>query len=261
MKILIVTQNAPLYLAEFLDDLLKKINHKGTCTVAGIIVLKPFFRKNILLDIWDRYQLYGTKDFLIMLAKILSNKLKSFFFYYSSHCYSINNFVRKYEIDVLSFKNVSSKLLVDHVKSNDIDLIISIASPQIFNHEILSAPQNGCINYHTSLLPVYRGRQPLFWAMKNNEKKTGITVHEMDNKLDNGPIIYQQSFDILDDDSLHDLYIKSIKIGADVLYKSIEIMQSKKYLRIDNNPDFATYFGFPKKTDAIIFRKNNRKFF
>jgi methionyl-tRNA formyltransferase len=261
LKIIIVTQNAPVYLAEFLDNFLQKINGQSSYKISGVVLLKPFFKESILLDILDRFRLYGMKDFLKMLFIIVSNKFSSIFSYRSTYCYSIENFLKKYEIKVLPFEEVNSKALVDFIKLNNIDLIISIASPKIFKETILSAPNNGCINYHTSLLPRYRGRQPLFWALCNNEKKTGITIHEMDSKLDNGPIVYQKSFDILATDSLHDLYMKSIQVGADALFESLEIIKDGKLERQENNIEHASYFGFPKKEDAIIFRNNHKKFF
>ena len=58
--------------------------------------------------------------------------------------------------------------------------------------KILDAPKYGCINYHTALLPKYRGRQPLFWALLNNEKTTGITIHKMDEFIDKGELIIQK---------------------------------------------------------------------
>ena len=88
----------------------------------------------------------------------------------------------------------------------------SVFSPMVFKKNLLNSPTFGCINYHTGALPQYRGRQPLFWSILNNEKNIAISIHEMDEKLDNGPIIVQKFIHIEENESLHSLYLKTIKI-------------------------------------------------
>ena len=142
----------------------------------------------------------------------------------------------------------------------NIDLIISIASLEIFNDNILDLPKYGCINYHTSLLPKYRGRQPLFWALYNNEVKTGITIHKMDKNIDKGEIILQEIIKIDPSDSLEDLYKKTVSIGPLVLYRGFQKLLDKDAIFSNIQDTNEKLFLFPNSNDGKYFRENGKKF-
>ena len=157
-------------------------------------------------------------------------------------------------------KSINSKSFIEYIKSNKIDLIISIAAPKIFKKQLLNTPKFGCINYHSALLPKYRGRQPLFWALYNNEKETGVSIHEMNEKIDDGPILIQEKFLISKKDSLHSLYLKSLEIGPKVLLKAINIIDRQDITRIENKSN-NNYYSFPKVNTGKQFRKMGKHFF
>jgi methionyl-tRNA formyltransferase len=263
MKIVIVTQNAPMYLASFLDNFLSKIG-KTSHVVKNIVVFPPYFRDSVLQEIRDRYNYYGFTDFIRMVCHIMKNMFLSFIFniYPFMGCYSVNNIIKKYKIERYKTDTINSKDFIEYIKTNRIDLIVSIASPKIFKKEILTAPRKGCINYHTALLPRYRGRQPLFWALLNEEKDVGISIHKIDEKLDNGPIIIQKKIPVDSKDSLHSLYLKTIKIGPMLLMEAIEKLDDNDYKdTIENNSREATYNSFPTKKDAKLFKSQGKRFF
>lgn len=261
MKIIIVTQNAPMYLSSFLNDLCFKIS-QSEHRINGILSLSPLSNNNVSHEFMRRFNYYGPIDFIFMSYHILKNILLSKISsrYPAIGCYSINNIADKYNIDLLYFKSVNSTDFINYVEVNSIDLIISIASPERFKDSILAAPNKCCINYHTGLLPKYRGRQPLFWAMLHNEKEVGISVHVMDKKLDNGPILVQRKITISPEDSLHSLYLKTIKIGPQLLIDAINILNDDKPDRIDNDFTKAEYLSFPNNKDAQLFRKRGMRF-
>ena len=196
-----------------------------------------------------------------MFIYVLKNILFSVFYNLklTKKCYSLDNVIKKYSLQKISTDSINNydiKKLVE----KDLDIIISIASPEIFKKEILEIPKYGSINYHTALLPKYRGRQPLFWALYNNEKTTGITIHTMDEYIDKGEIIVQESIEILPEDSLHDLYLKTITVGPRLLYEAIQdlINGNKKFVNIQNTKE--KLYPFPKSIDGMQFRKNGNKF-
>jgi methionyl-tRNA formyltransferase len=198
-----------------------------------------------------------------MACHIGRNKLLSFVFHIFPHigCYSVDNVIRKYKLKNYKTNSINSKDFVKHIQTNQIDLIISIASPQIFKNEILNAPRKGCINYHTALLPKYRGKQPLFWAFLNEEKEIGISIHEMDEKLDNGPIIIQRKIPVNSEDTLHSIYLRTIKIGPSLLMEAIKKLDNDCKDRIRNDPKQAIYNSFPTKEDAKLFKYKEKRFF
>jgi len=250
MKIAIITQDAPIYLPQFLDKFIDLVKKKHT--IDSIVVLSPLFKKTLFSEIKERYNYYGPVDFLKMFFYILKNKI-SF--------YSVNSVIAKHKLNKGQTKNINSEKFINYIKKNQIDLIVSAAASRIFKKELLSASKKGCINYHTSLLPKYRGRQPLFWAMLNNEKEAGMTVHEMNENLDDGPIIIQKKVNIDTKETLHSLYLKTIKISPNLLAKAIDKIENNNNKRIKNNKQEASYYSFPTKKDAQLFRKKGKNFF
>ena len=76
------------------------------------------------------------------------------------------------------------------------DLVIVASYGKIIPKEILEIPKYGCLNIHPSLLPRYRGPSPIQTTILNGDKKTGVTIILMDKKIDHGPIIAQQEWEI-----------------------------------------------------------------
>ena len=261
MKIIIVTQNAPMYLASFLDGffkLLSKTHHK----VENIVVLSPYFKNSFFEEVKHRYNFYGFINFFKMICYIKKNKILAFVFniYPSIGCYSVNNILKKHRLKKYETASINSKIFIDYIKTNHIDLVVSLAASQIFKKEILNTPLKGCINYHTALLPKYRGRQPLFWALLNDDE-VGISIHEMDEKLDNGPIIIQKKVPLNPNETLHSLYLKTIKIGPGLVMEAIEKIDNNCEDRIENNSSYATQYSFPSKGDARLFVSKGNFFF
>jgi formyltetrahydrofolate hydrolase len=96
---------------------------------------------------------------------------------------------------------------------------------QIFKSPILNLAPKGCINLHTALLPKYRGLMPTFWVMKNNEKKTGVSVFFVDEGIDSGPIIIQEKLEI-GNFTQEQLIKRTKKIGMELISKSIDLIQA-----------------------------------
>lgn len=76
------------------------------------------------------------------------------------------------------------------------DLILVAGFPRKIPSPLLALPRLGCINWHPSLLPQYRGPEPLYWQIMNGETRTGVTFHRMDDHFDTGPVLAQRSVDI-----------------------------------------------------------------
>lgn len=73
------------------------------------------------------------------------------------------------------------------------DVIVVACFPWRLPRAVLDLPRLGCLNIHPSLLPRWRGPDPVFWAYRAGERETGVTVHRMDAGFDTGPILAQQS--------------------------------------------------------------------
>jgi len=86
------------------------------------------------------------------------------------------------------------------------DLLLAAGYSQLLREQILSIPRLLPVNFHASLLPAYRGKHPVFWALRNGERWSGLTVHVMDAGLDTGDILYQVRVRIREQDSVVTLY-------------------------------------------------------
>ena len=95
---------------------------------------------------------------------------------------------------------------VDAMRRLSPDLLIAAGYSQVLGEQILSIPRLLPVNFHASLLPAYRGKHPVFWALRNGERWAGLTVHVMDAGLDTGDILYQVRVRTRAQDSVATLY-------------------------------------------------------
>ncbi len=103
------------------------------------------------------------------------------------------------------------------VRQFEPSLLLSIHYRKLIPARIIPTKKYGGINLHPSLLPDYKGANSIPWALINNEKKIGFTYHYMNEKFDEGNILYQESFDVLDNDTAFSLFHKSIILAMEKL--------------------------------------------
>ena len=125
-------------------------------------------------------------------------------------------------IPFLFEKDINSEVFIDLLRGFDCDLFISMSFNQIFKHKILSIAPYGAINCHAGKLPFYRGRNPLNWALINDEKSFGITVHYIDLGIDTGDIILQEDYNICDNDSYGTLLETAYRGCADLICRAVD---------------------------------------
>lgn len=124
---------------------------------------------------------------------------------------------------------------------NEADLGVIAAYGRILTKDELDTPKYGCINIHPSLLPKYRGPTPIQQAILNEDKISGITVIKMDEKIDHGPIIYQESLGLSNSDNFYTLSKKMFQRSAQILPKIIEDFVTGKVKPTKQNHNQATY--------------------
>ena len=110
------------------------------------------------------------------------------------------------------------------------DIYLVVAFGQILPKEILDQPKLGCWNSHASLLPVWRGAAPIQWSIINDDAKTGICIMSMEEGLDTGPVIEQETTVIDDSDNLEILTNRLSNISAKLLVRSLERIKQTKGL-------------------------------
>lgn len=120
------------------------------------------------------------------------------------------------------------------------DLVVVVAFGQKIPSEILNKPRYGCINVHGSLLPKYRGADPIRRALLNGDRITGISTMYMNEGWDTGDIIYQEELAIDEDENFGSLYCRLADLGGKLLVQTIQALLAGKAPRIPQNEQLAS---------------------
>ena len=136
------------------------------------------------------------------------------------------------------------------------DLIVVAAYGQILPKEILEIPKLGCLNVHPSLLPRWRGPSPIQYAILNGDKKTGVTIMLMDEKIDHGPILSQREIIIDEKETGKTLYEKLTNLGARLLSETIFQLEKGLIKPKSQNEEKATYSKVLVREDGKINWQN-----
>ncbi|ABM63085.1 methionyl-tRNA formyltransferase [Halorhodospira halophila] len=97
------------------------------------------------------------------------------------------------------------------------DLMVVVAYGQILRRNVLDVPRFGCVNVHASLLPRWRGAAPIQRALLAGDEQTGVTLMQMDEGLDTGPMLARKATPISADETAGSLHDRLARIGADLL--------------------------------------------
>jgi methionyl-tRNA formyltransferase len=142
--------------------------------------------------------------------------------------------------------------LLTLIKNQNADIQVVAAFGQILPLEILNATPFGSINVHGSILPKYRGASPVQSALLNGEKETGITIMQMNEKMDEGDIIQIKKTPISSEDNTPTLMEKLSKLGGEALTETIPKIINHEIKSIPQNDSQATYCHKIQKADGQI---------
>ena len=131
-------------------------------------------------------------------------------------------------------------------------LSIVVAYGKIMPENILSLPELGSINIHYSLLPKYRGASPVESAILNGDTETGVTIQQMEYKMDSGPVLAVEKTTINRDEKSAELRQRLIKIGAGLLIKTLPKIIEGTLNPVSQDESTATYCTKIKKEDGLI---------
>lgn len=146
----------------------------------------------------------------------------------------------EYGLTVYQPEKVKDSDFVQVLKELAPDIMVVVAFGQILSEEILNIPKYGCINVHGSLLPEYRGAAPIQWSIIHGREYGGVTTMYMAKGLDSGDMILKAQEKIRDDDTYGSLYDRLSVIGADLLIKTLELIESGEAPRTPQNDAEAT---------------------
>lgn len=132
------------------------------------------------------------------------------------------------------------------------DLILTGGFSIIFKKSILALPRIGCVNVHSALLPRHRGPNPFYAVIRNGETQSGVTFHIMDEGIDTGPIVAQQSFPVYDTDTAYAIYCRASQLAGTMVLDVLNQIEEKGLQGEPQNPEYASYDPKPTIKDSII---------
>ncbi len=149
-------------------------------------------------------------------------------------------------------RRVREPEFISVLKSLNAEAIIVAAYGQILPKEILTMTTLGCINIHASLLPLYRGAAPINWAIMNGDSETGITVMQMDEGMDTGPMLLQESIPIGPRDTTGSMLEKLSSLGARLITEILPLIAEGSIVPHAQDDSKATFAPLLKKEDGFI---------
>ncbi|AWS51403.1 MULTISPECIES: bifunctional UDP-4-amino-4-deoxy-L-arabinose formyltransferase/UDP-glucuronic acid oxidase ArnA [Providencia] len=163
------------------------------------------------------------------------------------------------ELPVFAPENVNHPLWIERIREMKPDVIFSFYYRDMLSEELLAIAPKGAFNLHGSLLPKYRGRAPINWALLKGESETGVTLHKMVAKADAGDIIAQEKVVITDTDTSLTLHAKVREAAEVLLNKTLPLIEAGSYKSVAQDESQATYFGRRTAEDGLINWNNSAK--
>jgi len=165
---------------------------------------------------------------------------------------SVQKLAELHDIPVITPDDPNTPEVVDRIRALQPDFIFSFYYRLMLKQPLLDIPPRGAFNMHGSLLPKYRGRVPVNWAIIHGETETGATLHYMTGKPDNGDIVAQQAVPILPNDTAHEVFQKVTVAAEMALHGVMPALLTGKAPRRKQDLSQGAYFGGRKPQDGEI---------
>ncbi len=255
LRVFIISQDEPFYIPKVIRYLIEHQNE--SFTIVGATRLQPHRKNKTMKDwllertkIYTYWELFITTCFFIYCKvwyKLLS-KVGVF------NPYSVKSIYRKNKIIALPTTDINGINYLNNLKKLDVDIILSISPPQLFEKELLNLPKMACLNAHGTLLPRHRGVFGSWWMLYQNDKEIGTTIHTMVEKLDAGEIVWQKEIPMPKNATQYAIAYHTKKIMAEGL---IEVLANyaKNEVKIITTKYKESYYKAPSKQQGKDFHQ------
>ncbi len=249
MRVAIITEEDLFYVREFFATFYEKAE-SSSYDIAGVTILPAFNKKSTFDLAKQMFGFYGPFHFVRVGTQYVWRKLLK---------KTIRGLTADKNITLIDSNNVNSDEYINWLKSEKIDVIVSIAAPVIFKEKLLNAIPKGCINSHSALLPENRGMMPVFWGLYKGSREIGVTIHTMSEELDRGSVLKQQVVSV-GNESLHEMIMKTKRISADLIDKTLSELASGTETETPI-ADGGSYQTFPTPAEVKEFKKRGKRLF
>src|SRR5687768_4004469 len=172
-NIAFITQDDPFYVRIFFEEFVER--YEPRADIKAVVIAPAMGKKSFGALLRQMHDFYGTFNFVrvgikYVLYRVLS-KLPTWA--RAGRFFSLEQLCQHYGLEVVHATNINAPEFIEQAKRWNLDLVVSVAAPQVFRETIINLPRLGCINIHNSPLPKYRGMLPNFWQMYHGEKFVG----------------------------------------------------------------------------------------
>jgi len=243
----------------FLPDFYTRVFRESNCIISGLAAVKD---PNFYRFLKRSYSFLGFFQFAAEIMSQVWLRLKNLILtpIAPDRKQDLRSVCRKFSVPFYAIDKVNTESFRAILWKEQIDVIVSVACPQILRQKILAIPAKAAINVHYGLLPHYRGQYPSFWVLANGEERTGVSVHHMVEQVDGGDILVQIEEKIKPEDTFYSLVWRlKTTIGPRALIEALDKIKTGDRTVIKNNPDAGSYYSFPNKNDMAAFRARGRR--
>lgn len=159
---------------------------------------------------------------------------------------------REKGVPIFTPEKIATPEWLERITALQPDLILSVYYRNMISEKILGLARLGAFNMHGSLLPKYRGRAPINWAVLHGEPRIGMTLHRMVRKADAGAIVDQEGVEIGPRDSAEQAFRKVLPCARRVLERQIDALLAGTARETPQDESQVTYFGGRKPEDGRI---------
>jgi len=164
---------------------------------------------------------------------------------------SVYEWATAHKIPAIRGKATAAEV-TDFIKQTKPDLLWVADYRYLLPSEILKLPKHGTINFHPSLLPKYRGRAPVNWAILKGEKEFGLTAHFIDEGMDTGDILAQEKFYLNDDEDIADALNKLYPLYQSITRNIVDKLKQGSLRPTKQDHTLATAYPARKPQDGLI---------
>lgn len=165
---------------------------------------------------------------------------------------SVAELAARHDLEVAKPADPNAADFVARVRAAEPDYLFSFYYRSMLGPQLLAAPRQTALNMHGSLLPKYRGRVPVNWAIIHGERETGATLHHMAAKPDAGPIVDRERVPILPNDTAVEVFRKVTCAAEVCLDRAVPRLLAGTAAAEPQDLAAGSYFGGRRAEDGII---------
>ena len=159
----------------------------------------------------------------------------------------VKSWALEHDIEVFQPKKIRDEDAVEYLSKIECDIAVVAAFGQILPKSILDMPRYGCINVHASLLPKYRGAAPIQWAILNGEKKSGVTIMQMGEGLDDGDMLLTREVMLDGTETGGSLFDDLAQLGGKAVVEALELIEQGSITHVKQDESEATHVSMINK--------------